>query len=157
MFWASGVASGWHGWTMSRGPGAKGGPDRQREKEDKVKKREGRGPESPLSMGPRTSSLRHCFEHYFRIIYTILKNDLILLKQIIVWENSEMTLKLRRPSGSLVIYWNIYCLYIISYHILKIFLVWKGGVWGGCTPSRSYIKNLAIFKLNLFDFMHTLQ
>ena len=41
----SGVASGWHGWTMSRGPGAKGVPERQREKEekaDKEKKREGR-------------------------------------------------------------------------------------------------------------------
>ena len=48
----SGVASGWHGWTMSRGPGARGGPDRQREKEDKEKKREGWGPESRLSTGP---------------------------------------------------------------------------------------------------------
>ena len=34
----SGVASGWHGWTMSRGPELKGAP-RDREKKKKMKKR----------------------------------------------------------------------------------------------------------------------
>ena len=36
---APGVATGWHGWTMSRGPGAKGAPERERETN---KKRKGR-------------------------------------------------------------------------------------------------------------------
>ena len=35
----SGVATGWHGWTMSRGPGAKGAPERERQKIKKMKKR----------------------------------------------------------------------------------------------------------------------
>ena len=50
-WWHSGIASGWHGWTMSRGP------SRQREKaKRKIKKIKemgrGGGPESPLSTGP---------------------------------------------------------------------------------------------------------
>ena len=59
----SGVASGWHGWTMSRGPSAKGGPERQREKEEKEekkRKRRGRGPGESIVHGPRTSSLCRC-------------------------------------------------------------------------------------------------
>ena len=44
---ASGVATGWHGWTMSRGPGAKGA--QRKEKEEKKRENEtfqipGRGP-----------------------------------------------------------------------------------------------------------------
>ena len=35
----SGVASGWHRWTMSRGPGAKGAPERQTGKRKKKQKR----------------------------------------------------------------------------------------------------------------------
>ena len=35
----SGVATGWHGWTMSRGPGAKGAPEREGKKKMKNKKR----------------------------------------------------------------------------------------------------------------------
>ena len=37
----SGVATGWHGWTMSRGPGVKGAPrERQKKKEnEKLKKK----------------------------------------------------------------------------------------------------------------------
>ena len=55
---ASGVASGWHGWTMSRGPRAKGAlKDREKREERKKKKRKENGgawaPESPLSMGPK--------------------------------------------------------------------------------------------------------
>ena len=38
-FPASGVATGWHGWTMSRGPGAKG-PPREREKKERKKRKE---------------------------------------------------------------------------------------------------------------------
>ena len=38
LYQSSGVASGWHGWTMSRGPGAKGAPERQREKQGKEEK-----------------------------------------------------------------------------------------------------------------------
>ena len=34
----SGVATGWHGWTMSRGPGAKGAPERETKNEKKRKK-----------------------------------------------------------------------------------------------------------------------
>ena len=34
----SGVATGWHGWTMSRGPGAKGALEREREREKKKEK-----------------------------------------------------------------------------------------------------------------------
>ena len=30
----SGVATGWHGWTMSRGPGAKGAPERERQEKE---------------------------------------------------------------------------------------------------------------------------
>ena len=59
---SSGVASGWHGWTMSRGPGAKGAPrDREKKEKRKIKKRKGRGrgPGEPVVHGPRTSSLRH--------------------------------------------------------------------------------------------------
>ena len=36
----SGVATGWHGWTVSRGPGAKGAPkERQKKKKKKRKNR----------------------------------------------------------------------------------------------------------------------
>ena len=37
----SGVATGWHGWTMPRGPGAKGAPekDKKKKREEKKKKR----------------------------------------------------------------------------------------------------------------------
>ena len=35
----SGVATGWHGWTMSRDPGAKGPPERDAKKEKKKMKR----------------------------------------------------------------------------------------------------------------------
>ena len=66
----SGVATGWHGWTMSRGPGAKGAPKRKIGKKNKRKKKRlsksvlgvgqrnkviqywGGAPESLLSMGP---------------------------------------------------------------------------------------------------------
>ena len=35
----SGVATGWHGWTMSMGPGAKGAPrERQKKKEEENRK-----------------------------------------------------------------------------------------------------------------------
>ena len=34
-FIGSGVAIGWHGWTMSRGPGAKRAPERETKKERK--------------------------------------------------------------------------------------------------------------------------
>ena len=36
-FWKtflSGVATGWHGWTMSRGPELKGAPERDKKKKD---------------------------------------------------------------------------------------------------------------------------
>ena len=57
----SDVVSGWDRWTMSRGPDAKGAPtDREGEKENKVKKREGRRPGESVVHWPRTSSLRHC-------------------------------------------------------------------------------------------------
>ena len=36
---SSGVATGWHGWTMSRGPGAKGAHERETEKKRKMKNR----------------------------------------------------------------------------------------------------------------------
>ena len=42
-----------------------------------------------------------------------------------------------RPSVSWVIDWNmqnIVCIQYIS-NTLQIFLVWKGGIWGGCAPS----------------------
>ena len=42
---------------------------------------------------------------------------------------------------------------IIISNSLQIFLVWKGGVWGGC-PLKSY-ENFAIFKLHLCDWMQT--
>ena len=45
----SGVASGWHGWTMSRGPGANGG------RGDQEKKKEGWRPGESVVHGPRTS------------------------------------------------------------------------------------------------------
>ena len=53
----SGVASGWHGWTMSRGSGAKQrGPretERKRRTGRKRKEKVGAGnPDSPLSTGP---------------------------------------------------------------------------------------------------------
>ena len=35
---SSGVATGWHGWTMSRGPGAKGVPEREAKKKKKKRK-----------------------------------------------------------------------------------------------------------------------
>ena len=34
----SGVATGWHGWTTSRGPGAKGAPERKTKKKMKKSK-----------------------------------------------------------------------------------------------------------------------
>ena len=34
----SGVGTGWHGWTMSRGPGAKGATEKEREKKMKNRK-----------------------------------------------------------------------------------------------------------------------
>ena len=34
----TGVATGWHGWTMSRGPGAKGAPERDKKKKNKKMK-----------------------------------------------------------------------------------------------------------------------
>ena len=34
----SGVATGWHGWTMSMGPGAKGAPERETKKKQKNRK-----------------------------------------------------------------------------------------------------------------------
>ena len=41
-FQTSGVATGWHGWTMSRGPGAKGTPERERPKKKRKKKMKNR-------------------------------------------------------------------------------------------------------------------
>ena len=35
---ASGVATGWHGWTMSRGPGVKGALERERHKKKEIEK-----------------------------------------------------------------------------------------------------------------------
>ena len=37
-FLFSGVATGWHGWTMSMGPGSKGAPKRERQKKNKKMK-----------------------------------------------------------------------------------------------------------------------
>ena len=48
----TGVASGWHGWTISRGPRAKGGLEIQRENEEKKRKRVGRGPGESVVHGP---------------------------------------------------------------------------------------------------------
>ena len=58
----SGVASGWHGWTMSRGPRAKGAPSGSEKKEKTKKKKRksrGRGPGEFVVHGPHTFSLRH--------------------------------------------------------------------------------------------------
>ena len=36
----SGVATGWHGWTMSRGPGAEGAPEKDTKKKKNNKRKE---------------------------------------------------------------------------------------------------------------------
>ena len=82
----SGVATGWHGWTMSRGPGAKGPPEREtkkkkmktrkekkgrKEKKKKEKKREsetfqipGRGPTRYISMSLSTKIKSNIGNHH---------------------------------------------------------------------------------------------
>ena len=37
-----GVATGWHGWTMPKGPGAKGAPERERQKNEEYKRKKKR-------------------------------------------------------------------------------------------------------------------
>ena len=67
----SGVASGWHGWTMSRGPRAKGPwkTERKGENEEKEKKMEWRGPRRVRCPRARTSSLRHwTYSNYSQLI-----------------------------------------------------------------------------------------
>ena len=60
---SSGVASGWHGWTMSRGPRAKGAPrDREKKKRKKSKEKGGaEAPESLLSTGPECTRYATAF------------------------------------------------------------------------------------------------
>ena len=87
------------------------------------------------------------------LFWTILKNGLIILKQI-AWESSKMHSNF---IGSLFLELLIetakYCLYVLS-NTLQIFLVWKGRGLRAMCPLRRY-ENFANFKPNLRDLMHT--
>ena len=79
----SGVASGWHGWTMCRGPGGKGGPNRQTKREEnEEKKRKGRdrGPrksivhrDCPRAPNARATPLHLLLESLVKYIYTHIR------------------------------------------------------------------------------------